>query len=256
MTRRLYLSDLHLEDTDDRYAAFDGLLQRTAAEVDEIYLLGDICEIWIGDDDDTPLVDALAASCVQAARHAALFFMPGNRDFLLGERFAERAHLTRLPDPFRLDDATLLSHGDGLCTDDHAYQQLRAVMRAPEWQAEMLTKPLAERRAFGQALRERSRTENANKAANIMDVNPQATHSLMAEQQATLLIHGHTHRPGMHSLAPDPSSPMPQVPATRIVLGAWERCGWWLIQDTAQTAGDNRTLGCELHSQALAVLAG
>lgn len=254
MTRRIFLSDVHLEDTGERFAVFDHLLQRFSHQVDEVYLLGDICEIWIGDDDDAPLIDALAVSCNKAATHATLFFMPGNRDFLVGDDFAHRAGLTRLPDPYQLDDKTLLSHGDALCTDDAAYQQLRALMREPAWQADMLAKPLAERRAFGQALRDRSQAENANKASNIMDVNPVAIQNLLAEYDSSALVHGHTHRPGVHTLNAAPGG-TPTRRVTRFVLGAWERCAWWLFQDTAQAAASSGAGGFQLHCQAINQLA-
>jgi len=240
VTRRLFLSDVHLVACDHRFAAFERLLDEQAMRVDEIYLLGDICEIWIGDDDDTPMVQSLANCCARNAQHAALYFMPGNRDFLLGENFAKRACLTRLPDPFQLPDGTMLTHGDALCTDDEAYQALRKVLRSPAWQDDMLTKSLVERRAFGQALRERSVAANENKATNIMDVNAAATETLLVDNHSKLLIHGHTHRPGVHQLGDE---------RCRIVLGAWERCAWWLEQDTGAIAD------CRLRSQSISYLA-
>lgn len=248
MTRRLFLSDVHLEACDHRFAAFERLLDEQAPQVDEIYLLGDICEIWIGDDDDTPLVQALATCCARNAQQAALYFMPGNRDFLLGEDFAKRAGLTRLPDPFRLPEGTLLSHGDALCTDDDAYQGVRAILRSQAWQDDMLTKSLTERRAFGRALRERSVAANENKATNIMDVNAAATAHLLIENRSKLLIHGHTHRPGIHQLADD---------SKRVVLGAWERCAWWVEQKLEQRLEQSTgpTTQLNLHSHSIDYLA-
>ena len=139
MTRRLYVADLHLEPDDAlRLDAFGGLLEGPGAAADEIFLLGDVCEMWIGDDDDGDLAHALAAHLCRAGRSADVYFMPGNRDFLLGAGFAARAGLRLLGDAHRLDDGTLLVHGDTLCTDDAAYQSMRRVLRSPEWRDETL----------------------------------------------------------------------------------------------------------------------
>jgi len=222
MTRRLYVSDVHLDPADEtRLAAFASLLRARAPDTDEIYLLGDICEMWIGDDDDSALVAALATLFQSLSRTTRLFFMPGNRDFLLGATFAEQCGLTRLNDAHQLADGTLLSHGDSLCTDDAAYQQMRTLLRSADWQRDILSKSLTERRAFGAGLREQSKAANANKASNIMDVNADAVAALLSEHNATLLIHGHTHRPGRHEL---PGG------RQRLVLGSWERCAWWATQ--------------------------
>ena len=227
MTLRLYVSDVHLlpGDTPEdarRLRAFTNLLRAAPdAEIDEIYVLGDLCEMWIGDDDDSPLVSTLTTLFQDLKARVALHFLPGNRDFLLGQAFADRSGLEILSDPYLLTDGTLLSHGDSLCTDDTDYQQLRTLLRSSDWQADILSKSLEERRAFGASLRAQSKAANANKASNIMDVNVQAVHELIVEYNAPLLIHGHTHRPGIH-----PATPAGQ----RLVLGAWERCGWWALQ--------------------------
>ncbi len=263
MTRRLYVSDVHLQpastavsndqpaghsEHDERLAAFAGLLRREAPLVDEIYILGDLCEMWIGDDDDSPLVATLTTLLqeLQGLNTAIeLFFLAGNRDFLLGKEFAQRTGLTLLPDPVCLEDGTLLAHGDALCTDDQPYQQMRSLLRSPDWQADILGKTLVERRAFGAALRERSRAENSNKASNIMDVNASAVSALLAESaNPQVFIHGHTHRPGIHTTlhTTDAGSNL-----NRVVLGAWERCGWWAVQDT--NSGAEITLHCAAITQ-------
>ena len=227
MTLRLYVSDVHLEPGDTpedqrRLLAFCNLLRAAqAAEVNEIYVLGDLCEMWIGDDDDSALVSKLAALFQELTPTVALHFLPGNRDFLLGQAFADRTGLTLLADPCRLADGTLLAHGDSLCTDDNDYQQMRSLLRSSDWQADILSKSLDERRAFGAALRAQSVAANANKASNIMDVNAQAVIALVDQHDTALLIHGHTHRPGNHQVSAD---------CERFVLGAWERCGWWALQ--------------------------
>lgn len=250
MTRRLYVSDVHLTPGDNqRLAAFTRLLQAAQEHVDEIYILGDLCEMWIGDDDDSALTLSLTDLFRELTRSTKLGFVAGNRDFLLGEAFEKRTGLKRYPDPHKLEDGTLLAHGDSLCTDDKDYQQMRALLRSSEWQKDILSKTLDERRAFGQALREQSMAANANKAGNIMDVNATAVAELIRDQcsgsdkdkdQAKapgpdldhesvplarpLFIHGHTHRPAIHAL---PGG------GTRLVLGSWERCGWWAVQDSA-----------------------
>ena len=224
MSKRLYVSDLHLESAESpQFRGLDWLLANHREH--ELYLLGDIVELWIGDDDDAPLAQALRR--LLRARRSAVYLMHGNRDFLFGEPFCSETGATLLADPHRLDDGTLLSHGDGLCTDDTAYQQFRAMVRSTAWQQDILARSIEERRAFGQALRQQSRQTNANKAANIMDVNAAAVADLMQQHQARRLVHGHTHRPGVHA------------DEHRYVLGAWERCGWYIEQD-----GDALALRC------------
>lgn len=253
MTRRLFVSDVHLHPGQKQLDAFAGLLRREAPGVDEIYILGDLCEMWIGDDDDSELVATLRELLQELSATTAVFFLPGNRDFLLGAAFAEQTGLTLLPDPTQLDDGTLLAHGDALCTDDAPYQQMRALLRSPEWQADILGKSLEERRAFGAALRERSRAENSNKTSNIMDVSSAAVAELCAqmpqpESGPKLFVHGHTHRPGVH--------PLPNhTGGLRVVLGAWERCGWWAIQDTAANLSGTSaaTLYCASVDQLIAL---
>ena len=214
-TQRLFLSDLHLESPDSpQFLGLQRLLGSHPAQ--EIYLLGDIVELWIGDDDDAPLAEALKALLRDSAARAEVFLMHGNRDFLFGGAFADEANVTLLPDPWLLEDGTLLSHGDGYCTDDTEYQSFRTMVRSEAWQADILSKTIDERRAFGQALRAQSRQTNANKAQNIMDVNRSAVDADMATHEAHTIIHGHTHRPGVH---PEQN---------RYVLGAWERCGWFI----------------------------
>jgi len=218
---RLFLSDLHLEDPQTpSFRTFDTLLTREAPRASGIYILGDLCEVWVGDDDDGPLAAALADVLRRTTRHCPVFVMRGNRDFLLQQPFADAAGCRLIDDPHLLQDGTLLSHGDLLCVDDHAYQQTRARLRAPDWQAQILSRPLAERRVLAAALRQQSRIANANKAANIMDVSRPEVDRLMRRFDASRLIHGHTHRPAVHR----------EAAGKRFVLGAWERCGWLLRQ--------------------------
>jgi UDP-2,3-diacylglucosamine hydrolase len=182
--------------------------------------------MWVGDDDDSSLAAALCETLRLTTRHTKVFVMHGNRDFLLGAEFVKRTGVNLLQDPHRTGDGLLLSHGDMLCTDDHDYQAMRATLRSSEWQQEMLARPLAARQAFGASLRAQSRASNANKSNNIMDVNEGAVCDWLDDGQ--VLIHGHTHRPGMHQVATSRGG------AQRWVLGAWERCGWLVRQRDQQ----------------------
>ena len=228
---RLFLSDLHLEDPRGRhFETFARLLESQGPGLDEIYLLGDLCEVWIGDDDDGPLARALIEVLAAVSARTRVFVMPGNRDFLFGSGF-ERATGTRLiPDPYPLGNGVLLSHGDAFCVDDQAYQQLRSLLRSPDWQRDILHRPLEERRALAAAMRAQSAATNANKAENIMDVSASEIAAVMSANQAHVLIHGHTHRPGVHR----------HPWGRRYVLGAWERCGWAVRED----ADGNLRLKC------------
>ena len=217
--RRLFVSDLHLES--ERSSQFRGLSWLLDQFPDhELYLLGDITELWVGDDDDEPLAAAVKRLMRKAAHSRPVYLMHGNRDFLYGATLAEQTGARILQDPTLLDDGVLLAHGDAFCTDDTEYQQFRAMVRSASWQEEILAKTLEERRAFGQALRAQSQATNANKAANIMDVNNEALDEVITTHRCHTIIHGHTHRPGRHQ----------HDGAVRYVLGDWERCGWFLEQ--------------------------
>jgi UDP-2,3-diacylglucosamine hydrolase len=219
--KRLFASDLHLCDPDDAaFRTFTELMADAARRMDEIYLLGDLCEVWVGDDDDDPLARAFVSVLARAAEHARVFVMAGNRDFLFGERFAREAGARLIPDPLRLDDGILVAHGDAFCTDDVEYQQTRQMLRSAEWQRDILDRSLSERRTLADAMRAQSRATNANKADNIMDVSRPTVDGVMRDQSADVLVHGHTHRPGIHV----------HEWGRRYVLGAWEHCGWRLEQ--------------------------
>lgn len=219
--RRIFLSDLHLDSIrDQRFARFAECLESEAPWAEEVFILGDLFEAWIGDDDDAALATRVCAMLERAARSAAVRVMAGNRDFLIGERFAERTDARLLPDPFRTTDHLILAHGDALCTGDEAYQAMRKLFRSPAWQAEMLAKPLAERRAAANGLRTASRVSNAAKPMAIMDADPTAADRLLEDLGGHVLIHGHTHRPAIHRHAK----------GLRYVLGDWDRCGWLLRQ--------------------------
>lgn len=200
----LFVSDLHLQPGMPlTVQAFFNFLQHQAQLAEQLYLLGDIFETWDGDDD---VVDAFHARVVHALHAVAqcdtqVFWMAGNRDFLVGEGFARAVGLTLLPDPFVTTIAghlLVLTHGDAYCTDDEAYMQFREQVRSPEWQATFLALPLERRKQIVEELRAGSRTAQKNKSYDIMDVNDDAIAALFALSAAPFMIHGHTHRPARH----------------------------------------------------------
>ena len=221
----LFIADLHLDPGRPQITA---LFERYLADeevrhADALYILGDLVEAWIGDDDDAALPARIAAA-TRAVRDAGVpvYFMVGNRDFLLGQAFAERAGLTLLDDGTVHDihgRRTLLMHGDVLCTDDVAYQTVRKQVRTPEWRAQILAMPLQARRAFAAKAREDSKAHTGNTMESIMDVNADAVAETMRNAGVTRLIHGHTHRPAVHDFQLD------GAPAQRIVLGDWYEQG-------------------------------
>jgi UDP-2,3-diacylglucosamine hydrolase len=216
----LFISDLHLDagepKTIRRFAEF---LDREAMAARALYILGDLFEAWIGDDDDDPHLQPVVAALARlTAAGVPCAVMHGNRDFLLGSRFCAATGCRLLGDYERVDlygQPVLLTHGDLLCTDDTRYMTLRAQLRDPEWQRDFLAKPLTERRKIANDLRELSTTEIATKSYDIMDVNPHTVAQTMRDFDVSLLLHGHTHRPAAHRFLLDGK------PATRIVLGAW-----------------------------------
>lgn len=216
----LFISDLHLtagdSETTGRFVRF---MEGPAREARELYILGDLFEAWIGDDDDDPRLTPIVAA-IRALTDAgiACAFMHGNRDFLLGPEFCAATGARLLGDYERVTlfgQPVLLTHGDLLCTDDTRYMKLRDELRSAEWQRDFLARPLAERRQIASDLRQLSATEIATKSDYIMDVNQKAVERTMREHGVTLLVHGHTHRPAVHRFVLDGQE------AARIVLGAW-----------------------------------
>lgn len=221
----LFIADLHLDDSRPQITA---LFERYLAgdevrRADALYILGDLVEAWIGDDDDAELPQRIAAA-TRGVREAGVpvYFMVGNRDFLLGEDYARRAGLDLLEDGTvhtLYGRPTLLMHGDVLCTDDVAYQTVRKQVRTPQWKAQILAMPLEARRAFAAKSRAESRAHTGSTMEAIMDVNADAVAQAMREAGTTRLIHGHTHRPAIHRFELD------GAPAERIVLGDWYEQG-------------------------------
>ena len=234
----LFISDLHLcEERPHINAIFKRFLDDIPRDAESLYILGDLFEYWIGDDqlDHDPLARNIALQLADAAsRGTRIFFMHGNRDFLIGERFAAQARLTILPDPalISLDEARfLLMHGDTLCTDDVDYQKFRAQVRDPAWQADLLAKPYAERAQLAQVMRSRSDVEKSMKADAIMDVNAAAVAATFEGHGYPIMIHGHTHRPAKHELTVNGQA------CTRWVLPDWhDRGGYLSAAGAAQLA--------------------
>ena len=209
------LSDLHLgPDTPGTLARLARHLRGTPAQA--VMLLGDIFEVWVGDDArHEPFEAGVVRLLHEASQRLALFFMPGNRDFLVGAELLRDAGMTALPDPTVLaafGQRWLLVHGDAQCLDDTAYQAFRRQVRSADWQAQVLAQPLEARQALGRQMRAGSR---AAQAAQLMatDLDAQACRALLAEAGATTMIHGHTHRPAEHDLGDG---------LKRIVLSDWD----------------------------------
>jgi UDP-2,3-diacylglucosamine hydrolase len=216
-----FVSDLHLSAAMPRtFAAFTAYLQHTPA--DAVIILGDLFEAWVGDDarhDDweRSCVDALAA----ASRRTRLAFMAGNRDFLVGDAMLAAAGMQGLPDPTLMElhgTRCLLSHGDALCVDDLPYQQFRRVVRSPGWQAGFLCKPLAERRQIATAMRGASPVRGSLDGDMAIDVNAAEALRWLRAAGASVLVHGHTHRPGEHRL----ELGEPMAIERRVVLSDWD----------------------------------
>ena len=207
--RTLFVSDLHLIETRPQAnEAFLSFLEREARGADALYILGDLFEYWIGDDDLSDPFNAVVAGLLKdlSARGVPVFVMHGNRDFLLGPGFCRAAGATLLVDPAVVTaggEPALLMHGDTLCTDDLDYQAWRRTARSAEWQHGFLGKSLAERRREILALRDKSREVIQAKPAEIMDVNAAAVAEALRRHGVRRLVHGHTHRPGHHALQVD-----------------------------------------------------
>lgn len=218
----LFISDLHLTPEAAQLSArFEQFLAGPARAADALYILGDLFDFWAGDDDlDAPfnarIVGALARLSAQGV---AVFFLPGNRDFLAGDDFAAAAGLHLLPDPCVREFCgmpILLTHGDMLCTDDNDYQEFRAEVRTPSWRTAFLAQPLDARKTAIATLRNTSESEKKRKAMTIMDVNPDAVAAALRQHGAQAMIHGHTHRQGQRTHDVDGNT------CLRWVLGDWD----------------------------------
>ncbi len=227
----LFISDLHLCDSRPEISRlFFHWLDTEARRADALYILGDLFEYWVGDDElDSPLNARVASALHELTKTGVhVYLIHGNRDFLLAQQFASASGVELLTDPSLIDlhgAPTLLMHGDTLCTDDQAYLQFRAQVRDPAWQAGFLTQPLAARRALAQQLRTQSEHAKQEKSADIMDVNADAVAQCLRQHGYPRLIHGHTHRPAQHTLTVDGHD------CTRWVLQDWYHSGGFLRCD-------------------------
>ena len=227
----LFISDLHLDAARPAITElFGAFLREEARKADALYILGDLFEAWVGDD-DTSEIGAYVAAHLRGVADAGVpvFFIRGNRDFLVGADYAARAGFRLLPDPavvMLYGKPTLLLHGDLLCTDDAAYQAFRAQTRNPAWQAQFLAQPLAARLAFAAKAREASMARQKEMKGSdqaqfetVTDVAPTAVDAMLSRYGIDTMIHGHTHRPAIHELDVD------HRPCKRIVLGDWYEQG-------------------------------
>ena len=220
MSGTLFASDLHLSAAlEPQLNLFIKLLEHLKTTESRVYLLGDLVEFWLGDDDPDPVHRRLVAAFRELTDVGIpLFASLGNRDFLIGERFATETGATLLPDYARIDlfgTPTLLTHGDLLCTKDVAYQEFRRSVREPQRQQQFLSLPVENRRKLAAGTRAGTQASMLEKDSFIMDVDDVEVARVMREHQVTQMIHGHTHRPQIHNFTLD------GAPHRRIVLGEW-----------------------------------
>lgn len=231
----VFISDLHLAPERPQIIdLFIRFVDEVAAEADALYILGDFLEYWLGDDDPAPSLLAVFDKLIELdEKHGTkIFFMHGNRDFLIGSELAQRCHFTQIDDTYKIkinNQDALLMHGDTLCTDDIEYQKFRQMVRSTQWKQDILSKTLEERIQIAKSLREKSRQSTNEKEEYIMDVNQDATDAVFIDNDVDLLIHGHTHRPAIHHKT------INHRDTTRIVLGDWFKTGSYLrIKDSSE----------------------
>lgn len=228
----LFISDLHLDFSRPAITGlFVDFIRSQARSADALYILGDLFEAWVGDDDPSAVGGAVASALKELSQTGVpVYFIRGNRDFLVGQDYARRAGFRILPDPAVVvlyGKPTLLLHGDLLCTDDVAYQAFRTQTRNPDWQAQFLSQPLQARLAFAQQARAASQAHQAKlreggndvRFETVTDVTPATVEATFARFGIDSMIHGHTHRPAVHELQ------VGDRPCTRIVLGDWYEQG-------------------------------
>ncbi len=222
-----FISDIHLsEDTPHLTNAFKTFLNESKETCSHLFILGDLFEIWIGDDDDNSFNQDIKKALLDFTTNGPeTFLMYGNRDFLIGEAFANEVSISMLPDPYTLDIngmKTILSHGDFLCTDDIDYIKFRNKVRSKEWQKDFLSKSINERNEIANSLRSNSKDATSEKSLEITDANLETVNSFIQENKPDIFIHGHTHRPKIHE----------HNSTRRVVLGDWGEKGWFLSVDS------------------------
>ena len=231
--RCLFVSDVHLDSgAPEAQRQFLEFLRTHAAGARVLYILGDLFESWVGDDDTQGGRSAVLAGLRElTGSGVACFLLHGNRDFLIGEAFCRDTGCQLLPDPVIAEidgEPVLLTHGDALCTDDHPYQELRTIVRSPAWQRRFLNLPLSDRRLLANEARAGSRAHTARTIPKIMDVNAAAVTAAFKSARVRRIIHGHTHRPAVHDALVEGQ------PVQRIVLGAWYEQGSYLTYESGR----------------------
>ena len=221
-----FISDLHLEESNS--GVVEGFIAYLASlnARDDLYILGDLFEVWIGDDFQDPLIESVEAAIRSCP--ASVYLMHGNRDFLIGRDFASRANISLLDDPTRISIAgepVLLMHGDSLCTRDEAYIAIRSQLRDPAFQAQLMAQPIDARRQIAANARQESTYHKQQTTMEIMDVTPNEVNRIMTAHGVRTLIHGHTHRPMDHQSEGSTGD------LRRIVLGDWGKSGWHAVAD-------------------------
>lgn len=234
MSETLFIADLHLHPQQAAtLALFTNFLKGKARELGKLYILGDLFEVWLGDDDDEPAYQEVIKQLHRLSEAGTIVkVLQGNRDFLLGQGFSERTGCELLPESSVIDvygTPTLIMHGDTLCTSDVAYQIFRKQVHNPEWQAQILAQPLAQRRLFAKQARQKSQMHTQGSSETIMDVTPTAVVNALNSHGVMNLIHGHTHRPAVHEI--DVSGETAQ----RWVVGDWQESGAIVLHCTPQT---------------------
>tara|TARA_B100001564_G_scaffold249298_1_gene211631 strand:- start:77 stop:790 length:714 start_codon:yes stop_codon:yes gene_type:complete len=218
-----FISDLHLDHKrEDIKKAFFKFLESEAYEFKNLYILGDLFEVWIGDDFEDDFTNQVISKLKKFSQsNKNIYIMHGNRDFLLGEKFAEKCGAKLIPDPLILDGKgkkIMLSHGDIFCTDDLEYQDFKEKVRNEKWKIEFLSKNLRDREEIAKNLRQESAVKNTKKQDYLMDVNKSEVEKIAQENKIEILIHGHVHRPKIHN----------EVFGQRIVLGDWDKKYWFI----------------------------
>ena len=220
----IFISDIHIsDDYPEIYKQFFNFIKKIDHNINALYILGDLFEYWIGDDDPNPIFKKIQNALKNLSKNnVSVFFMHGNRDFLVGDKFAKKSHIKILPDPSVIElygKRILISHGDMYCIDDEKYQLFRKQTRDPEWQEMILGKPLEYRRNYAQMARAKSKEHTQLDNEYIMDVNEDEVKKMLDQFNLSTIIHGHTHRPFIHNTISN------ELNYRRIVLGDWYEQG-------------------------------
>ena len=218
-----FISDIHLSENNPHLTnAFKVFLNESKEACTHLFILGDLFEIWIGDDDDNSFIQDIKKTLIDFTMDGPeTFLMHGNRDFLIGEAFANEVGISILSDPYTLDInrmKAILSHGDFLCTGDSEYIEFRNNVRSEEWQKDFLAKSIDERNEIANLLRSESKNATSEKSLEITDANLETVNNFIQENNPDIFIHGHTHRPKIHQ----------HNLTKRVVLGDWDKYGWYL----------------------------